>query len=90
MQVGAGLVIEPTSDRRSIAVCFHAAFLKKFDPAYQVTKGHRMRLEVEVANPDADVKWLKNGQEIQPTGRSELRPPAWSVHISHDDDVMST
>ncbi|KAK2853952.1 hypothetical protein Q5P01_006613 [Channa striata] len=45
-----------------------AAFLKKLDPAYQVTKGHKIKLAVEVANPDVDVKWLKNGQEIQPTG----------------------
>ncbi|KAK2920120.1 hypothetical protein Q8A73_002324 [Channa argus] len=45
-----------------------AAFLRKLDPAYQVTKGHKIKLAVEVANPDVDVKWLKNGQEIQPTG----------------------
>ncbi|XP_019722796.1 myosin-binding protein C, cardiac-type isoform X2 [Hippocampus comes] len=45
-----------------------AAFLKKLDPAYQVTKGHKIKFAVEVANPDVDVKWMKNGQEIQPTG----------------------
>uniref|UniRef100_A0A3B4YH52 Myosin binding protein C3 n=1 Tax=Seriola lalandi dorsalis TaxID=1841481 RepID=A0A3B4YH52_SERLL len=45
------------------------AFLKKMDPAYQVTKGHKIKLAVQVANPDVDVKWLKNGKEIQPTGR---------------------
>ncbi|XP_061743200.1 myosin-binding protein C, cardiac-type [Nerophis ophidion] len=45
-----------------------AVFLKKLDPAYQVTKGHKKKLAIEVANPDVDVKWLKNGQEIQPTG----------------------
>uniref|UniRef100_A0A3Q3R2W5 Myosin-binding protein H n=1 Tax=Monopterus albus TaxID=43700 RepID=A0A3Q3R2W5_MONAL len=45
------------------------AFLKKLDPAYQVTKGHKIKLAVEVANPDVEVRWLKNGQEIQPTGR---------------------
>ncbi|KAL7831128.1 hypothetical protein SRHO_G00306300 [Serrasalmus rhombeus] len=46
-----------------------AAFLKKLDPAYQVEKGHKIKMQIEVANPDAEVKWLKNGQEIQPTGR---------------------
>uniref|UniRef100_A0A3B1IVM8 Myosin-binding protein C, cardiac-type n=1 Tax=Astyanax mexicanus TaxID=7994 RepID=A0A3B1IVM8_ASTMX len=46
-----------------------AAFLKKLDPAYQIEKGHKIKLQIEVANPDAEVKWLKNGQEIQPTGR---------------------
>uniref|UniRef100_A0A7N8YD26 Myosin-binding protein C, fast-type n=1 Tax=Mastacembelus armatus TaxID=205130 RepID=A0A7N8YD26_9TELE len=45
------------------------AFLKKLDPAYQVTKGHKIKLAVEVANPDVEVKWLKNGKEIQPSGR---------------------
>ncbi|XP_026176386.1 myosin-binding protein C, cardiac-type [Mastacembelus armatus] len=44
------------------------AFLKKLDPAYQVTKGHKIKLAVEVANPDVEVKWLKNGKEIQPSG----------------------
>uniref|UniRef100_A0A4W4GKL3 Myosin-binding protein C, cardiac-type n=1 Tax=Electrophorus electricus TaxID=8005 RepID=A0A4W4GKL3_ELEEL len=46
-----------------------AAFLKKLDPAYQIEKGHKIKLQIEVANPDAEVKWLKNGQEIQKTGR---------------------
>uniref|UniRef100_A0A8C5GCC9 Myosin binding protein C, cardiac n=1 Tax=Gouania willdenowi TaxID=441366 RepID=A0A8C5GCC9_GOUWI len=45
------------------------AFLKKLDPAYQVSKGHKIKLAVEVANADVDVKWLKNGQEMHPTGR---------------------
>lgn len=48
---------------------FIIAFLKKLDPAYQVDKGQKIKLMVEVANPDADVKWLKNGQEIQVSGR---------------------
>ncbi|RXM34403.1 Myosin-binding protein C, cardiac-type, partial [Acipenser ruthenus] len=45
------------------------AFLKKPDPAYQVDKGHKMKIVVEVADPDAEVKWLKNGQEIKISGR---------------------
>ncbi|CAH2326012.1 myosin-binding C, cardiac-type [Pelobates cultripes] len=45
------------------------AFLKKLDPAYQVEKGQKMKLVVEVANPDAEVKWLKNGQEIRVSAR---------------------
>ncbi|XP_069030474.1 myosin-binding protein C, cardiac-type [Embiotoca jacksoni] len=44
------------------------AFLKKLDPAYQVPKGQKIKLAVEVANADVEVKWLKNGQQIQPTG----------------------
>ncbi|KAM9221825.1 myosin-binding protein C, cardiac-type [Dugong dugon] len=45
------------------------AFQKKLEPAYQVSKGHKIRLMVELADPDAEVKWLKNGQEIQMSGR---------------------
>uniref|UniRef100_A0A2K5HZT4 Myosin-binding protein C, cardiac-type n=1 Tax=Colobus angolensis palliatus TaxID=336983 RepID=A0A2K5HZT4_COLAP len=45
------------------------AFQKKLEPAYQVSKGHKIRLTVELADPDAEVKWLKNGQEIQMSGR---------------------
>ncbi|XP_044207095.1 myosin-binding protein C, cardiac-type isoform X3 [Thunnus albacares] len=45
-----------------------AAFLKKLDPAYQVTKGQKIKLAIQVANQDIDVKWLKNGQPINPTG----------------------
>uniref|UniRef100_A0A8C8VEZ9 Myosin-binding protein C, cardiac-type n=1 Tax=Pelusios castaneus TaxID=367368 RepID=A0A8C8VEZ9_9SAUR len=45
------------------------AFLKKLDPAYQVDKGQKIKLMVDLANPDAEVKWLKNGQEIQVSGR---------------------
>uniref|UniRef100_A0A671QA72 Myosin-binding protein C, cardiac-type-like n=1 Tax=Sinocyclocheilus anshuiensis TaxID=1608454 RepID=A0A671QA72_9TELE len=46
-----------------------AAFLRKLDPAYQVEKGRKIKLQIEVDNPDAEVKWLKNGQEIHLTGR---------------------
>ncbi|XP_013369784.1 PREDICTED: myosin-binding protein C, cardiac-type isoform X2 [Chinchilla lanigera] len=44
------------------------AFQSKLEPAYQVSKGHKVRLSVELADPDAEVKWLKNGQEIQMSG----------------------
>uniref|UniRef100_A0A1A8VCM6 Myosin-binding protein C, fast-type n=1 Tax=Nothobranchius furzeri TaxID=105023 RepID=A0A1A8VCM6_NOTFU len=44
------------------------AFLKKLDPAYQVSKGHKIKLAVEVADENMEVKWLKNGQEIQKSG----------------------
>ncbi|XP_021119867.1 myosin-binding protein C, cardiac-type isoform X2 [Heterocephalus glaber] len=44
------------------------AFQRRLEPAYQVSKGHKIRLSVELADPDAEVKWLKNGQEIQMSG----------------------
>ncbi|XP_069565073.1 myosin binding protein Ca [Brachyistius frenatus] len=43
------------------------AFLTKLDSSYSVEKGKKMQLTVEVADPDAVVTWLKNGQEIKPS-----------------------
>ncbi|XP_075461649.1 myosin-binding protein C, fast-type isoform X4 [Ascaphus truei] len=45
------------------------AFTKKLDDCYSVDKGHRIKLQVEVSNPDLPVKWLKNGQEIRPSAK---------------------
>uniref|UniRef100_A0A8C4EQ01 Myosin-binding protein C, fast-type n=2 Tax=Dicentrarchus labrax TaxID=13489 RepID=A0A8C4EQ01_DICLA len=45
------------------------AFLRKLDSAYSVDKGKRIQLSVEVADPNAQVKWLKNGQEIKPSAK---------------------
>ncbi|XP_055366883.1 myosin binding protein Ca isoform X2 [Betta splendens] len=44
-------------------------FLRKLDAAYTVDKGHKLQLSVEVDDPDVPVKWLKNGQEIQPSAK---------------------
>ncbi|XP_029455573.1 myosin-binding protein C, slow-type isoform X1 [Rhinatrema bivittatum] len=43
------------------------AFAKKLDPAYQVDKGGRIRLAVELTDPTVELKWYKNGQEIRPS-----------------------
>nr|AAI16583.1 Zgc:136545 [Danio rerio] len=45
------------------------AFLKKLDPAYSVEKGKKIQLSVELTDPNAQVKWLKNGQEIKPSAK---------------------
>ncbi|XP_043943707.1 myosin-binding protein C, slow-type isoform X17 [Protopterus annectens] len=44
-----------------------AAFAKVLDPAYQVDKGGRIKLIVDLADPTVDLKWYKNGQEIRPS-----------------------
>lgn len=46
-----------------------SAFLRKLDPAYSVDKGKKIQLSVEVADPNAPIKWLKNGQEIKPSAK---------------------
>lgn len=48
---------------------FLLAFLTKLDPAYSVEKGKKIQLTVEVADPTAEIKWLKNGQEIKPSAK---------------------
>ncbi|XP_015231554.1 PREDICTED: myosin-binding protein C, slow-type isoform X13 [Cyprinodon variegatus] len=44
-----------------------AAFAKRLDPAYQVDKGGKIRLVVDLADPTVELKWYKNGQEIRPS-----------------------
>ncbi|XP_062264132.1 myosin binding protein Ca [Platichthys flesus] len=45
------------------------AFIRKLEPAYSVNKGKRIQISVDVADPNASVKWLKNGQEIKPSAK---------------------
>ncbi|MBN3312072.1 MYPC2 protein, partial [Atractosteus spatula] len=45
------------------------AFLKKLDSAYSVDKGSKIKLAVELSDPDAPIKWLRNGQEIKPSAK---------------------
>ncbi|XP_034047715.1 myosin-binding protein C, cardiac-type isoform X2 [Thalassophryne amazonica] len=74
----------------------NAAFLKKLDPAYQVMKGHKIKLSVEVASPDVDVKWMKNGQEIHLTGSKYIFESVGNMrsltinHCSLADDAAYT
>ncbi|XP_016527862.1 myosin-binding protein C, cardiac-type-like isoform X4 [Poecilia formosa] len=72
------------------------AFLKKLDPAYQVLKGHKIKLGVEVANEDVEVKWFKNGQEIQKSGSKYIFESVGNMryltinHCSLADDAAYT
>lgn len=43
------------------------------DPAYSVEKGKKIVLSVELTDPNAQVKWLKNGQEIKPSAKWDLK-----------------
>ncbi|XP_061079825.1 myosin binding protein Ca isoform X1 [Conger conger] len=45
------------------------AFTRKLEAAYTVDKGKRIQMSVEMANVDAPIKWLKNGQEIKPSAK---------------------
>ncbi|XP_040031795.2 myosin-binding protein C, fast-type isoform X1 [Gasterosteus aculeatus] len=45
------------------------AFLKRLESCYSVEKGKKIVLRCEVMDPDVQVKWLKNGQEIKPSAK---------------------
>ncbi|XP_071318487.1 myosin binding protein Cb isoform X6 [Trachinotus anak] len=45
------------------------AFLKKLESCYSVDKGKKIVLRCEVVDPNSQVKWLKNGQEIKPSAK---------------------
>ncbi|KAL7886949.1 hypothetical protein AOLI_G00046700 [Acnodon oligacanthus] len=45
------------------------AFLRRLESAYSVEKGKKIVLSVEVVDPNVEVKWLKNGQEIKPSAK---------------------
>uniref|UniRef100_A0A3P8PB40 Myosin-binding protein C, fast-type n=1 Tax=Astatotilapia calliptera TaxID=8154 RepID=A0A3P8PB40_ASTCA len=45
------------------------AFLKKLESCYSVEKGKKITLRCEVVDPNVQVKWLKNGQEIKPSAK---------------------
>ncbi|XP_037610216.1 myosin binding protein Cb isoform X4 [Sebastes umbrosus] len=45
------------------------AFLTRLDSCYSVEKGKKIVLRCEVVDPDVQVKWLKNGQEIKPSAK---------------------
>uniref|UniRef100_A0A6Q2X6Q7 Myosin binding protein C, fast type b n=1 Tax=Esox lucius TaxID=8010 RepID=A0A6Q2X6Q7_ESOLU len=45
------------------------AFLKRMEAAYTVDKGKKIVLSVEVVDPNVQVRWLKNGQEIKTSAK---------------------
>ncbi|XP_067830594.1 myosin binding protein Ca isoform X2 [Heptranchias perlo] len=45
------------------------SFAKRLESAYQVDKGGKVKMSVELAGHNMDVKWYKNGKEIRPSGR---------------------
>ncbi|XP_003222732.3 myosin-binding protein C, fast-type isoform X1 [Anolis carolinensis] len=45
------------------------AFVRKLDPAYQIDKGQKIKMWVELSDPDLKIKWMKNGQMIKPSGK---------------------
>ncbi|CAJ0942177.1 unnamed protein product [Ranitomeya imitator] len=45
------------------------AFTRKLDNCYTVDRHQKIKIHVEVSNPDLPVKWMKNGQVIKPSAK---------------------
>lgn len=58
-----------TSELHHPCISSSSAFTKKLDPAYQVDRGNKIKLMVEISDPDLPLKWFKNGQEIKPSSK---------------------
>lgn len=62
-----------TSELHHPCISPSPAFTKKLDPAYQVDRGNKIKLMVEISDPDLPLKWFKNGQEIKPSSKYVCR-----------------
>lgn len=58
------------------------AFLKRLDSCYSVQKGKKIVLKCEVMDPNVQVKWLKNGQEIKPSAKYTPNHTHVHTHIN--------
>lgn len=65
--------------------CFFspAAFLKRLESCYSVEKGKKIVLCCEVVDPNVQVKWLKNGQEIKPSAKYVLKRTKTLATLQH-------
>lgn len=59
-----------------------AAFLKRLESCYSVEKGKKIVLRCEVVDPNIQVKWLKNGQEIKPSAKYVLKNTSTCTHFT--------
>ncbi|XP_072282925.1 myosin-binding protein C, fast-type-like [Pyxicephalus adspersus] len=55
--------------KKKVEIVKSEAFKRKLDNCYTVDKGQKIKMEVEVSNPDLPIKWMKNGQVIKPSAK---------------------
>ena len=53
------------------------------DSCYSVEKGKKIVLKCEVIDPNVQVKWLKNGQEIKPSAKYKRIKPQTHPHTDN-------
>lgn len=66
-----------------------AAFLKRLESCYSVEKGKKIVLRCEVVDPNIQVKWLKNGQEIKPSAKYVLKRTETLATLQHATPRLS-
>ena len=46
-------------------------------------RGNKIKLVVEISDPDLPLKWFKNGQEIKPSSKyvSGVEPRLWGIQV---------
>ncbi|XP_066463895.1 myosin-binding protein C, fast-type-like isoform X2 [Eleutherodactylus coqui] len=55
--------------KKRVEVAKPDAFTRKLDNCYTVDKHQKLKMHVELSNPDLTVKWMKNGQVIKPSAK---------------------
>ncbi|XP_077313688.1 myosin-binding protein C, fast-type-like isoform X2 [Lithobates pipiens] len=55
--------------KKKVQIKKSEAFKRRLNNCYTVDKGQKIKLEVELTNPDLPVKWMKNGQVIKPSAK---------------------
>ncbi|KAM3923282.1 myosin-binding protein C, fast-type-like isoform 2-T2 [Leptodactylus fuscus] len=55
--------------KKRVEVQKQDAFTRRLDNCYTVDKHQKIKIHVEVSNPDLPIKWLKNGQVIKPSAK---------------------
>ncbi|XP_066463893.1 myosin-binding protein C, fast-type-like isoform X2 [Eleutherodactylus coqui] len=55
--------------KKKVEIKKSEAFTKKLDECYSVDKGQKIKMILEISNPDLQIKWFKNGQEIRPSAK---------------------
>ncbi|PIO27998.1 hypothetical protein AB205_0157330, partial [Aquarana catesbeiana] len=56
-------------------------FKRRLNNCYTVDKGQKIKLEVELTNPDLPVKWMKNGQVIKPSAKQPFYIILFAIKI---------
>ncbi|XP_069804690.1 myosin-binding protein C, fast-type-like isoform X1 [Dendropsophus ebraccatus] len=55
--------------KKKVQVQKQDAFTRRLDNCYTVDRHQKIKMQVEITNPDLPIKWLKNGHVIKPSAK---------------------